>query len=394
MLRLACSVALRIASGTSRALPVPKPARPLPSPTTTTAAKPKRRPPFTTLATRLMLTSFSTRSLSSRSPSRRRPPRSRPSFRAIVVTPILRSETQPAFAGGVGKRLDAAMEHEPAAVEHDFLDACLDRALGDQAPDFLCGADIGAGLDLALDILVEGRGGGQRHALRVVDDLRIDMLGRAEDRQPGTSAGLAAEAEAKAPLAAREQLLGFWHGGPLLLAFLSADVFPVVLDALALVGLGLAKRADFRRHLSDLLLIRAGDGDRRLLLADLDRVAFGDRELDVVAEARLQIEVLALELSAIADAVDLEVAGEAGRHTTDPGRDQCPAGAPEGARPLRRLARRQPHRALGDGDRHVGRDVERGLAELAGDGHDLTGDGQIDAARDRHRVFTNTRRGC
>src|SRR5215831_15368355 len=44
MPRLACSVALRMASGTSRALPAPWPTRPLPSPTMTRAAKPKRRP--------------------------------------------------------------------------------------------------------------------------------------------------------------------------------------------------------------------------------------------------------------------------------------------------------------------------------------------------------------
>ena len=45
---------LLIASGTSRALPWPKPTRPLPSPTTTSAAKPKRLPPFTVFDTRLM----------------------------------------------------------------------------------------------------------------------------------------------------------------------------------------------------------------------------------------------------------------------------------------------------------------------------------------------------
>ena len=50
---------LRIASGTSFALPRPKPTCPLPSPTTTSALKLKRRPPFTTFATRLMWTTFS-----------------------------------------------------------------------------------------------------------------------------------------------------------------------------------------------------------------------------------------------------------------------------------------------------------------------------------------------
>lgn len=59
---LASSTPLRIASGTSAALPRPAPTLPLPSPTTTTAAKEKRRPPLTTLATRLMKTTFSCKS--------------------------------------------------------------------------------------------------------------------------------------------------------------------------------------------------------------------------------------------------------------------------------------------------------------------------------------------
>src|SRR4051812_41318982 len=70
----AAAVALLIASGTSRAFPWPKPARPLPSPTTTSAAKPKRLPPFTVLETRLMCTSFSISS-SPPSSSPPRPPR-------------------------------------------------------------------------------------------------------------------------------------------------------------------------------------------------------------------------------------------------------------------------------------------------------------------------------
>jgi hypothetical protein len=44
------------ASGTSLALPLPKPTRPFWSPTTTSAAKPKRLPPFTVLETRLIAT--------------------------------------------------------------------------------------------------------------------------------------------------------------------------------------------------------------------------------------------------------------------------------------------------------------------------------------------------
>ena len=54
ILRRASSTPLAIAAGTSLALPYPTPTRPAPSPTTTSAANENRRPPFTTLATRLI----------------------------------------------------------------------------------------------------------------------------------------------------------------------------------------------------------------------------------------------------------------------------------------------------------------------------------------------------
>ena len=56
---LAASTPLAIAAGTSLALPYPTPTIPLPSPTTTSAVKLNRRPPWTTLATRLMVTTRS-----------------------------------------------------------------------------------------------------------------------------------------------------------------------------------------------------------------------------------------------------------------------------------------------------------------------------------------------
>ena len=99
MLFFAFSMPLRIASGTSFALPRPKPTRPLLSPTTTSALKLKRRPPFTTLATRLMWTTFSLSSVPAvvDDPSRalpicaivrhvRRPQNSRPPSRAPSAT--------------------------------------------------------------------------------------------------------------------------------------------------------------------------------------------------------------------------------------------------------------------------------------------------------------------
>src|SRR5690606_4329255 len=131
MPRLADSVALRIASGTSRALPWPKPTRPRWSPTTTRAAKPKRRPPLTTLATRLMPTSRSTISESSRS----RGFRSSLCGRAILRCPYT-SERQAGFTRRVGERLDATVIDVAAAVEHHLGDTRLLCALGDQLAHF------------------------------------------------------------------------------------------------------------------------------------------------------------------------------------------------------------------------------------------------------------------
>src|ERR1700759_130762 len=185
-LRLADSVALRLASGTSRALPWPKPARPFWSPITTSAAKPKRLPPLTTFATRLMWTSLSTNSLSRSSRSRRsRPPRSRsPAMvfsnlsEAQRLCPQVSLEAQPALARRIGQRLDAAVIEIAAAIEHDFLDAVLYRSLRQELADRLGRIDVGTGL--LAHILFQRRRRSQRLALQVVDDLGVDVLGRAE----------------------------------------------------------------------------------------------------------------------------------------------------------------------------------------------------------------------
>src|SRR3954465_7849260 len=99
----------------------------------TSAAKPNRRPPFTTLATRLVLTSFSANSLSSRSRGGPSPSRLRrsPCVRAIALP----SEIQPALAGGIGQGFHPTMIHIGAAIEHDALDPRCLGALGDQLAD-------------------------------------------------------------------------------------------------------------------------------------------------------------------------------------------------------------------------------------------------------------------
>ena len=58
----AFSIAFWIATGTSRALPYPKPTRPAPSPTTVSAVNVNCLPPLTVFETRFTATSFSLKS--------------------------------------------------------------------------------------------------------------------------------------------------------------------------------------------------------------------------------------------------------------------------------------------------------------------------------------------
>src|SRR5258705_854261 len=127
ILRLAASTALRTASDTSFALPVATPTFPWPSPTATRALNENRRPPFTTLATRLIAMTFSLSS-DSRSRRSRRGPRSR-SFSAIAL------ELQSAFARAVGNRLDAPVVVITRPIEHHSFDAQLLGLLGRQLSD-------------------------------------------------------------------------------------------------------------------------------------------------------------------------------------------------------------------------------------------------------------------
>src|SRR3954469_1930666 len=111
MLRLATSMPLRIASVTSRALPIPAPTRPFMSPTTISALNENLRPPLTTLATRLTRT---TRSASSeRSPDEY--------GRCGYLEPMLLLKFQAGFARGVGQGLDPSVVEEAAAVEDHVL---------------------------------------------------------------------------------------------------------------------------------------------------------------------------------------------------------------------------------------------------------------------------------
>src|SRR5947209_5485643 len=162
----------------------------------TSAANPNRRPPLTTFATRLMPTSFSVNSLSSRSRGWRSPSPLRPSRCVRAIGPL--SEIEPALAGGVGQGFDPAVIEIGAAVEHNAFDPGRLGAFGEQLADRAGRPFVGAGLQIRLEAGIERRSRGERAAGQIVDDLRIDMARRAENRQPGPALCRLSQLEADA----------------------------------------------------------------------------------------------------------------------------------------------------------------------------------------------------
>src|SRR3954466_15351622 len=163
----------------------------------TRAVKLKRRPPFTTLATRLIATTrsrcgvFSAGALPRPPPSRRfsrRPPPSvfppdPPPLRCGPGMNVPFLELESGFAGGVRQRGDAPRVAVATAVEDDLG---YTRGLGTLREE---GADLAG--DRALVTLgapdgdVDGRRGRERVALEVVDHLGGDVPQRAGDHQAG-----------------------------------------------------------------------------------------------------------------------------------------------------------------------------------------------------------------
>src|SRR5258706_457618 len=169
----ASSIPFWIAAGTSLALPYPRPTLPLPSPTTTSAVNEKRRPPLTTLATRLMET---TRSLSS-------------STLGSIFASATRFSPAPlkgeaAGARGIRQRLHPAVILVATAIEHDALDAGRLGAVGQQRADRLGGGHVAAGLVLLEERLAAAVRRQHRAPRVVVDELRVDVAEAPEHRQP------------------------------------------------------------------------------------------------------------------------------------------------------------------------------------------------------------------
>src|SRR5580692_5948863 len=156
-------MALEMATGTSRALPYPKPTRPAPSPTTVSAVKPNCLPPLTTLATRFTATSFSSRSS---------PDIGFSTLAICLQTLWLELETR--FASGLCQRFDAPVVHETGTVEGDLRDALGLGAFRDGAAHGLGRLDVAGSLQRAAHIFLQGRRGDQHLVALGGKNLRID----------------------------------------------------------------------------------------------------------------------------------------------------------------------------------------------------------------------------
>src|SRR5262249_39637924 len=138
---------------------------------------------------------------------------------------LIRLELEAALARCVGQRLDTAVVTIGTAVEHHGVDPLLAGALGDEFAHSLRGVDVGAGLEALAHGLLDRRGGRERRALGVVDDLRVDVLGRAEHRQPRPSVGRTLDGAAYTRLPPVGPILETSHRRlpSLLLPFLAED---------------------------------------------------------------------------------------------------------------------------------------------------------------------------
>src|SRR5579871_3871440 len=302
----ACSTALRIASGTSPALPMAKPTLPLRSPTTTSALKLNRLPPLTTLATRFTRTTVSSSPLPSRSrlrycirtstPLHARHRRARARDRD---TCIRRDRTRPRRLPppwplrrwrrrrpSPHRRSFATRGRRRATVRASMPKPVCVRASRRRAPH-RCGAANAA-----------------RTGAGALAYLRFSC---------------AAARGARAGLRPCLSLLRCLSG---LTEFL-ADPFAFVADAFALIRLRLAQAADLGRYLSNGLLVDAVDVNLVLPL-NRQRDALGRLEGHGVREAEAEIQPLAGFRNAIADAADLETLAESLAYALDHVCDQRP----------------------------------------------------------------------
>src|ERR1700676_525303 len=166
-----------MAIGTSRAFPIPNPAWPWLSPTSTSAEKLRFLPPLTTLVTRLMAMTSSLRSDGFTSRSLRTARLSRKSCFDIGL------ELKPRSPRRTRARFAAAVILVTAAIKNLFVDSSRFGALGDELANHFGRRHVAAAFDALFGLGVHGAGGDQRLAGMIVNHLRINVIERAVHRE-------------------------------------------------------------------------------------------------------------------------------------------------------------------------------------------------------------------
>jgi len=93
------------------------------------------------------------------------------------------SEIQTTLAGGIGQGFDPAVKEISAPIEDDPLNPCRLCPLGNELTDGIRSRYVGAILKDRPEAAIEARSRRERASGGIIDDLHIDMLGRAEHRK-------------------------------------------------------------------------------------------------------------------------------------------------------------------------------------------------------------------
>src|SRR4051794_38576273 len=171
---------------------------------------------------------------------------------------------------------------------------------------------------------------------------------------------------------------------------LPADRFLRVLDALTLVRLRRTELAYRGRRLAEYLTIGTLERHDRLLV-DLGVDAFRELEHDRVRVAEREMQLAAFRFGAVADAVDLEHAAEAGADARHHVRDELASEAVRAPCLARVVATSEAHVPLGDLHLDVRTDARAKLPLGAGDAHLVVLDRERHAGRQRDGLFADTR---
>ena len=285
-------------------------------------------------------------------------------------------EFEAGAASGISEGFNAAVEEVAVTVEHYFGDACF-KSLG----GYGCtneGCDFGFGGFL---LKTARRGGNECTACQVVDELHVDLLVGAEYCHAGTLGGtgyFAADAGfdfiASLYLGNHDEVrLKLFSTG--LLTGLATYNFAHELDTFALVGFGLAHRANLGAHLAEELFVGAFEDDERVFVTLALRFYLDFRgKLDIysVGVAQRELEYLAGSCGAVAYAHEFHFFAiglvYAFHHVVDKGAEEAV---------LRTVfavvaGTGHVHVVVLYGNFEVGVNSLRELAVLAFDGHDVS----------------------